>query len=75
MPKSVQNCDGSISRSSEFRRVNVPRENFQFSSSDFSVSYLQSVGALSKLTTTYMSNMHDMNLADKFESLSFSENV
>lgn len=75
--RSVDTADsaGVVSRKSEFQSFDIADSLSVFQSSDFSISNLQSVGALDKLKLTYMSSMHDMNIADKFEKLNYQENV
>lgn len=60
-----------VNRVSKFDVFDISLSLKDFTSSDFSVSSLSSVGALSKLKTTYMSSMSDMNIADSFETLNF----
>lgn len=69
-PVEVADKSGVVRRSSEFKSFDIAGSLAPFKSSDFSIVALESVGALSKLTTTYMSSMHDMNVADKFENFS-----
>lgn len=69
-PVQVAEKNGQISRKSEFKPFDIAESLNVFQSSDFSITSLQSVGALGKLTTTYMSSMHDMNVADKFDNYS-----
>lgn len=71
-PKSVVK-DGIIQRSSSFEAFDISASLSEFHSVDFSISSLESIGALSKLTTTFMSSMSDMNVADKFESIKFEQ--
>lgn len=67
-PVSAANKSGRIVQTCEFKPFDIAGSLSQFKSSDFSITNLEQVGALSKLKTTYMSNMHDMNVADKFEN-------
>lgn len=71
-PVEVADKNGSIVRKSEFKPFDIAESLAPFKSSDFSITSLESVGALSKLTTTYMSSMHDMNIADKFDNYSIA---
>lgn len=66
-PVSVVNDSGGMSSTSEFKSFDIAGSLAPFKSSDFSIVNLEQIGALSKLKTTYMSNMHDMNVADKFD--------
>lgn len=65
--------DGLIKRSSTYEAFDISASLAEFHSVDFSISSLESIGALSKLTTTFMSSMSDMNYADKFESFKFEQ--
>lgn len=69
--------NGRVTRLSEFKPFDIAGSLAPFKSSDFSVANLEQIGALSKLKTTYMSSMHDMNIADRFEnySIPIDENV
>lgn len=69
-PKSIM-VDGIVKRSSCFEAFDIAASLANFNSVDFSISSLESIGALSKLTTTFMSSMSDMNVADKFDSIKF----
>lgn len=69
-PVQVSDKSGAVLRRSEFKPFDIAESLSPFKSSDFSISSLESVGALSKLTSTYMSSMHDMNVADKFDNYS-----
>lgn len=69
----AQVSDGNVVRTAaQFKEVDVSANLAQFSSSDFSISCLEAVGALSKLTTTYAAKMHDMQYADNLDNLSIS---
>lgn len=65
--------DGLVKRLSTFEAFDIAASLAEFHSVDFSISSLESIGALSKLTTTFMSSMSDMNFADKFESIKFEQ--
>lgn len=71
-PKSVVKA-GIVQRSSSFEAFDISASLAEFHSVDFSIASLESIGALSKLTTTFMSSMSDMNIADKFESIKFEQ--
>ena len=74
-PVSVSE-NGNVVRMSEFKAFDIAGSLAPFKSSDFSVMNLENIGALAKLKTTYMSNMHDMNIADRFDNYQIpSENV
>lgn len=61
---------GRVISKSEFQSFDIAGSLANFKSSDFSIMNLEQIGALSKLKTVYMSNMHDMNVADKFDNYS-----
>lgn len=67
-PVSGSDKNGNVVRSCEFQPFDIAGSLAPFKSSDFSIVNLEQIGALSKLKTTYMSNMHDMNVADKFDN-------
>lgn len=71
-PKSVVKA-GIVQRSSSFEAFDISASLAEFHSVDFSIASLESIGALSKLTTTFMTSMSDMNFADKFESIKFEQ--
>lgn len=67
---------GRVTTTCEFQPFDIAGSLSNFKSSDFSIMNLEQIGALSKLKTVYMSNMHDMNVADKFDNYSIPvENV
>lgn len=63
--------EGKVSSVSQFSVFDIASSLAPFSSVDFSISSLNSVGALSKLKSTYMSTMSDLNVADSFDTLTF----
>lgn len=67
-PVSGVDKAGSVNRKCEFQPFDIAGSLAPFKSSDFSIVNLEQIGALSKLKTTYMSNMHDMNIADRFDN-------
>ena len=69
-PVSGSDKSGRMVNTCEFQPFDIAGSLFNFKSSDFSIVNLEQIGALSKLKTTYMSNMHDMNIADKFDNYS-----
>lgn len=69
-PVPVAGDDGNVSKTSQYQAFDIAESLSPFRSMDFSIASLESVGALSKLTTTFMSHMHDMNIADKFDTYS-----
>lgn len=69
-PVAGSDKSGRVVNTCEFQPFDIAGTLFNFKSSDFSIVNLEQIGALSKLKTTYMSNMHDMNIADKFDSFS-----
>lgn len=67
-PVAGADVNGALVSKCEFQAFDIAGSLAPFSSSDFSIQNLESIGALTKLKTTYMSHMHDMNVADKFDS-------
>lgn len=67
-PVAGADKSGRIVNKCEFQPFDIAGSLLNFKSSDFSIMNLEQIGALSKLKTTYMSNMHDMNIADKFDN-------
>lgn len=74
-PVDAVNENGGIVQKSEFRPFDFSEANLGIKSTDFCISNLVSVGALSKLKTTYMSHTSGLNVADGFESLNLEQNV
>lgn len=74
-PVDVAGADGIVRKASEFKSFDVAESNKPFGSGDFEVASLLAVGALSKLTSTYMSPTSSMKIADSFENLNFGENA
>ena len=62
--------NGRVTKLSEFKPFDIAGSLAPFKSSDFSVVNLEQIGALAKLKTTYMSSLHDMNIADRFDNYS-----
>lgn len=60
--------DGVVVVESVFQPYDIAGMLAPYKSSDFSIMNLEQIGALGKLKTTYMSQLHDMNVADRFES-------
>lgn len=60
--------NGAIVKTSEFKSFSVADSLKGFQSSDFSISSLNSVGALSKLRTAYMPYSNSLNLADSMHT-------
>lgn len=74
-PVDVAGPDGIVRKVSEFKSFDIAESNRPFGSGDFEVSSLVAVGALSKLTSTYMSPTSSMKIADSFENFNFVENA
>lgn len=60
--------NGSIVKTSEFKSFSVAESLKGFKASDFSITSLNSVGALSKLRTAYMPYSNSLNLADSMHT-------
>ena len=72
--EDIANDAGLMQKVSHFKSVDFT-EIYSFKSSDFSIASLMSVGALGKLQTTFVNDMHNMNVADKFENYKIEANV
>lgn len=70
--KGVVGDSLSVSKSS-FEEFDFVEYASQFRSSDFDIQSLLAVGAYDMLKPTYISNLSDMNFADKFQGLTITK--
>ena len=67
--------NGRVCKSNEFKPFDIADSLKDFTINDFSISNLESIGAFSKLKTTFMGTMSDMRVADSFENLNIVQDV
>lgn len=70
-PTQVE-VNGAIVKKSEYKPFDIAGSLEPFKSRDFSITSLQSVGALNTLKTTYMSFTSSTNIADQFENITIN---